>query len=149
MPDDGDWTCADRAGITLCVGGERAAGVADAPPDPRWRCGARRGAAADALGRRVCRDLSPDFPDGKMAGWRCRTTYEPPPVRRACDRAPEARTLADPCDSRRPCIDGSRCEAGRCVPATGAPDCWLDTDCDGQDRGEDRCRLGSCGGGVP
>jgi hypothetical protein len=145
MPDDGDWTCADRAGITLCVGGARAAGVAVAPPDPRWRCGARRGASTDPLGGRVCLDLGPDFPDGNMAGWRCRTLYDPP-VRRACDRDPTARTLADACDARRPCIDGSRCQSGRCVPAAGAPDCWLDTDC-GQERDHVRCRLGTCEGG--
>jgi hypothetical protein len=138
MPDDGEWTCADRAGATLCVGGERAAGVAAAPPDPRWTCGARRAGALDPLGPRVCLDLAPDFPDGKMAGWRCHTVHDPP-VRRVCARDPTVHTLADGCDPARPCVDGSRCEAGRCVRAAGPPDCWLDGDCPGR-----RCRLGSC-----
>src|SRR5205823_3702783 len=39
-PDDGEWLCADSAGATVCVGGERAAGVAPAPADPGWFCGA-------------------------------------------------------------------------------------------------------------
>ena len=50
MPDDGDWTCVDSAGATICVGGERPAGVAPAPGDPRWACGARRGPVPDRLG---------------------------------------------------------------------------------------------------
>jgi hypothetical protein len=143
MPDDGEWTCADRAGATLCVGGDRAAGVAAAPPDPRWRCGARRSGGRDALGGRVCLDLAPDFPDGRLTGWRCRTIHDPP-VRRACERDAAARTLADGCDAARPCIDGSRCQAGRCVPLAAAPDCWLDGDCP---RGH--CRLGSCAEASP
>ncbi|HEY7374765.1 MAG TPA: hypothetical protein VIF57_21550 [Polyangia bacterium] len=138
MPDDGEWQCADSAGATVCLGGERAAGVAAAPADAGWFCGARRGGPP---GARVCVDLSPDFPDGHGRGWRCRTLYDGP-TRRVCDRAPDAHALADPCDPAHPCVDGSRCADGRCVPDRPAPACWLDGDCPGG-----RCRFGSCLGG--
>jgi len=138
MPDDGEWQCADSAGATVCMGGERAAGVARSAPEPAWLCGARRGAAA---GARICVDLSPDFPDGRASGWRCRTIHEGP-ARRVCDRDPAAHTLAEACDRARPCVDGSRCADGWCVPERPAPACWLDTDCPGG-----RCRFGSCVGG--
>jgi hypothetical protein len=137
MPDDGEWQCADSAGATICTGGERAAGVAPAPPDPRWRCGPRRGTAATA-GERVCVDLSPEFPDGRASGWRC-TTRPGGPARRVCERDPAAHTLGDACDARRPCVDGSRCADGRCVPERLVPACWLDGDC-----ASGRCRFGSC-----
>ena len=139
MPDDGEWQCSDSAGATVCMGGERAAGVARSAAEPAWFCGVRRGAAA---GARVCVDLSPDFPDGRAPGWRCRTVYDGPP-RRVCDRDPAAHTLAETCDRAHPCVDGSRCAEGWCVPERPAPACWLDTDCPGG-----RCRFGSCVGGA-
>ena len=135
MPDTGEWQCSDSAGATICRGGERAAGVAPAPADPAWRCGARRGGPP---GERVCVDLSPDFPDGRARGWRCHTLYEGP-VRRSCDRDADAHTLGDTCERARPCVDGSRCVDGVCVPEPPAPACWLETDCGGG-----RCRFGSC-----
>jgi len=137
-PDDGEWQCADSAGATVCVGGERAAGVAQAPADAGWFCGPRRGGAP---GARVCVDLSPDFPDGRARGWRCRTLYDGP-IRRVCDRDPAAHTLAETCDRGHPCVDGSRCADGWCVPERPAPACWLESDCAGG-----RCRFGSCVGG--
>ena len=143
MPDDGEWTCADAAGAAICVGGEPAAGVAAAPPDPAWRCGPRRGARHDALGGRVCTDDAPDFPDGRMSGWRCRYLHDPPP-RRACDRDPSTPMLGASCDARRPCLDGGRCTAGRCMLPATPPDCWLDGDCDAG-----RCRLGHCDEAPP
>jgi hypothetical protein len=135
MPDDGEWQCTDSAGATLCLGGERAAGVASGPVDAGWFCGARRGGEP---GSRLCVDLSPDFPDGHARGWRCRTLYDGPP-RRVCDRDPGAHTLAESCDAGHPCVDGSRCSGGWCVPERPAPACWLQTDCPGG-----RCRFGSC-----
>jgi hypothetical protein len=135
MPDTGEWQCMDSAGATICLGGERAAGVAPAAADPRWFCGARRGGDG---GVRVCVDLSPDFPDGRARGWRCRMLAEGP-TRRICDRAPDAHTLAESCDARHPCVDGSRCADGWCVPERPAPACWQQTDCPGG-----RCRFGSC-----
>jgi hypothetical protein len=138
MPDDGDWTCADSAGVTVCVGGERAAGVAPAPGDPAWTCGPRRGTPADRLGARICVDPAPDFPDGKPTGWRCSTLYDAP-LRRVCDRDPGAWMLGSACAPDRPCAEGSRCLAGRCAPPDGPPDCWLDTDCP-----SGRCRFGHC-----
>jgi hypothetical protein len=136
MPDDGEWQCTDSAGATICLGGERAAGVSAAgPPDAGWFCGMRRGADA---GARLCVDLSPDFPDDHARGWRCRTLYDGPP-RRVCDRDLDAHTLAESCDASRPCVDGSRCTDGWCLPERPAPACWLQTDCPGG-----RCRFGSC-----
>jgi hypothetical protein len=139
MPDDGEWQCADSAGATICTGGERAAGVAAAPVDSGWFCGARRGAEA---GSRVCVDLSPDFPDGRPPGWRC-TTLHDGPARRVCTRDPDAHTLAETCDRAHPCVDGSRCADGRCVPERPSPACWLESDCGGVGR----CHFGSCSGG--
>jgi hypothetical protein len=142
MPDDGEWQCADSGGATVCTGGERAAGVAPAPAESGWWCGWRSGASAFD-GERVCVDLAPDFPDGHMRGWRCTTRYEGP-VRRVCERDPDAHTLTEPCDARQPCLDGSRCSGGRCVPERPAPACWLPGDC-----AAGRCRFGSClQGGV-
>jgi hypothetical protein len=135
MPDDGQWQCADSAGATICTGGERAAGVAPAPPDDGWSCGARRGGEP---GARICVDLSPDFPDGRAVGWRC-TTLVDGGARRVCTRDPGAHTLGQACDPARPCVDGSRCAGGWCVPARPAPACWLESDCGGG-----RCRFGSC-----
>ena len=119
MPDTGEWQCMDSAGATICMGGERAAGVAPAAADPRWFCGVRRGESAT----RICVDLSPDFPDGHARGWRCRTLYDGAP-RRACDRAADTHTLGDPCDARRPCVDGSRCAGGWCVFEWFVLVCW-------------------------
>jgi hypothetical protein len=135
MPDTGEWQCMDSAGATVCLGGERAAGVAEAPPDAGWFCGARRGGDP---GTRICVDLSPDFPDGRARGWRCRTLYAGP-ARRICDRDPDAHTLGDACDARHPCVDGSLCAVGFCVPERPTPGCWQDSDCPGG-----RCRFGSC-----
>jgi hypothetical protein len=135
MPDAGEWQCMDSGGATICMGGTRAAGAAPSAADPRWFCGARRGGEPDT---RVCVDLSPDFPDGHAPGWRCRTLYDGP-ARRACDRDPDAHTLAETCDARHPCVDGSRCTDGACVPERPAPACWRDEDCAGG-----RCRFGSC-----
>ena len=161
MPDDGEWQCTDSGGATVCAGGEPAAGVAPAAAasetgelrgagssagglepsqgsmskDPGWFCGQRRGATPP---ERVCVDFSPDFPDGSMDGWRCRTLYDGP-LRRVCDRDAPGRTLAAPCDAGQPCVDGSRCVTGRCVPDKPAPSCVLQTDC-----ASGRCRFGSC-----
>jgi hypothetical protein len=167
LPDDGEWTCADASGATICVGGERAAGVAPAPGDPRWRCGGRRdgnpgrvpepsreglrsasrasstrgGATRDALGTRVCVDAAPDLPDGARAAWRCRFVNEPP-VRRVCARDDSGGwRLGAACDARRPCAAGSPCVEGRCTLPHAPPDCWLDGDCSGG-----ACRFGRCGG---
>jgi hypothetical protein len=139
MPDDGEWQCTDSAGATICMGGERAAGVAPAIADAGWFCGARRGGDP---GVRVCVDLSPDFPDGRARGWRCRTLYDGV-ARRVCERDAGAHTLAETCDAQHPCVDGSRCAGGWCVPERPAPACWLETDCAGG-----RCRFGSCVGGA-
>jgi hypothetical protein len=138
QPDDGEWSCADSAGATICQGGLPAAGVASAPADPAWLCGALRpGARTLPIGDRVCVDLSPDFPDGDMGNWRCRTVYEPAPAR-LCAREPAA-VLTVPCTPARPCVDGSRCVSGRCLPRRPAPDCVADSDCPRQ-----RCRFGTC-----
>lgn len=134
LPDDGEWTCADAAGAVVCVGGEPAAGVASRGVERGWFCGERRGTR-----ERVCVDLSPDVPDGDLAGWRCRFEHEPRVVRR-CERDRSVHVLDDACDGERPCVDGAHCVASRCVPDRPAPSCWLDADCGGGSA----CRFGSC-----
>jgi hypothetical protein len=141
LPDDGEWTCVDSAGVVVCVGGARAAGIVAGPPDVGWICGARSPRAHDDLGGRVCVELSPDFPDGNEAGWRCRLENGPAPAR-VCERSSVGRVeaaLSDACAPARPCVDGATCVAGRCVPARPAPSCWLDTDC-----ATGACRFGTC-----
>jgi hypothetical protein len=148
-PDDGEWTCVDVAGAVLCESAGRAAGVAPAPPDPAWLCGARRGAATPEPGHighragappetRVCVDFSPDVPDGDLAAWRCRSENEVVPAR-VCERGAAPGALGVACDGMRPCVDGALCASGRCVPARPAPSCWIDDDCPGG-----ACRFGTC-----
>ncbi len=146
QPDDGEWECADDSGVTVCAGGEPASGVAAAAPAPGWNCGPRRrGPSAHesklTIGvhdSRVCVDLSPDFPEGRAAGLRCRWSYDRG-AQRTCAPDPEAHVIGDPCDEKRPCVVGARCADGRCTPPRPDPSCWLDADC-----AEGACRLGSC-----
>jgi hypothetical protein len=145
-PDDGEWTCVDSAGAEICLGGGRAAGVAPAPADPAWLCRARRGPPGRGAepGARVCVDLSPDFPDGDMAAWRCRAVNGPAP-QRVCERGASPGSLGMPCRRESPCVDGARCAATNvCVPARPAPSCWLDDDCPGG-----ACRFGTCRDEAP
>ena len=136
LPDDGEWTCGETAGVTLCTGGEAAAGVAPTGLAPGWRCGARRIAGAD----RICIDASPDFPDGKPTGWRC--FYDGPALpNRVCVRDPRNHSIGDACDTGRPCVDGALCRAGICALPNRAPTCWLDADCP-----SGPCRFGNCTG---
>jgi hypothetical protein len=139
-PDDGEWTCVVASGAEVCLSEARASGVAPAPADPAWICGARRGPArrAGEAGARVCVDFSPDFPDGDGAAWRCRTVNGPAPTR-LCERGATDGSLGVACDRARPCVDGAVCASGRCVPALPAPSCWLDDDCPGG-----ACRFGTC-----
>jgi hypothetical protein len=138
-PDDGEWTCVETAGATVCVGGEPAAGVVAGPPDPAWLCGPRRRQGGrDELGTSVCVDLAPDFPDGDAAGWLCRSVNDPAGAR-VCQRGAQASVLTASCERARPCVDGAVCAGGRCVPLHPAPSCWLDDDCPGG-----ACRFGTC-----
>jgi hypothetical protein len=133
LPDDGEWECLDMAGAAICRGGDPAAGVVPGPPDPGWACGARaRGS------ERVCVHLSPEFPEGGAAGWRCRYDHAPAPVR-ACVRDGAAHNLGDRCAPDRPCVDGALCAEGRCAAPALVPGCWLDGDC-----ASGRCRFGTC-----
>ncbi|HSZ82943.1 MAG TPA: hypothetical protein VLA14_11705 [Polyangia bacterium] len=136
-PDDGEWTCVETAGATLCLGSAPPAGVVAGPPDVAWICGARRGPRA-ARGERVCVDLSPDFPDADMGAWSCRAGNGAVGTR-VCERGARAGSLGVTCERARPCVDGAACAEGRCVPARPAPSCWLDEDCAGG-----ACRFGSC-----
>ena len=138
MPDDGEWQCTDSAGATVCMGGERAAGVAVArrPSDAGWFCGARRGGdpGSRALRRPVAR-LSRRRARADGAAARCTTG-----PRGACANATPA-----PTRWRKPATRGTRASTaaaapdGWCVPERPAPACWLQTDCPGG-----RCRFGSC-----
>jgi hypothetical protein len=145
LPDDGEWSCEVTGGMSVCVGAVPASGVGSpAGAEARmsatgYWCGRRRGSG----GERVCVDLSPDFPDGNAEGWRCH--YETAKrLERVCDRGPEPFQIGDHCGPRQPCLDGSHCVAGRCVPETPDPSCWLDADCP-----DGRCRFGSCSGQRP
>ena len=103
------------------------------------RAGSAVRAAAAMPDARVCVDLSPDFPDGHARGWRCRTLYDGPP-RRACDRDPDAHTLAETLRrARTRASTAAAASTGWCVPERPAPACWRDADCAGG-----RCRFGSC-----
>jgi hypothetical protein len=140
-PDDGEWTCVDSAGAVICESAGSPAGVAPAPPDPAWICGARRVAPTGGPRRaasRVCVDFSPDFPDGDASAWRCRSENGPSP-RRVCERGAAPGALGVACDRARPCVDGALCVSARCVPARPGPSCWLDDDCLGG-----ACRFGTC-----
>jgi hypothetical protein len=152
LPGDGEWLCAEAAGAVVCAGGERAAGVAAPRAEPGWFCGQRAGMRpaqagpraqpsalrAPSAGPRVCVDFDADFPDGVPTNWRCRFGYERG-VQRVCERDASTAELGDACDAARPCVDGSRCTAGYCVPPRPAPECWLDSDCTSK-----VCRFGSC-----
>ena len=140
-PDDGEWTCVETAGATLCLGSAPPAGAVAGPPDAAWICGARRGPRA-ARGERVCLDLSPDFPDADMGAWSCRAGNGAAGAR-VCDRGARAGSLGGACDRAHPCVDGAACTEGRCAPARPAPSCWLDEDCAGG-----ACRFGSCRDGA-
>jgi hypothetical protein len=136
MPDDGEWTCGEVAGVTLCTNGEAAAGVASAGAAPGWICGTRRGAATN----HICIDTSPDFPDGRPTGWRCYYDGVALP-NRICVRDAQGHVVGDACDARNPCVDGALCRAGICALPSRVPSCWIDADCP-----SGACRFGNCPG---
>lgn len=138
QPDDGQWQCSDDSGVTVCTGGEPASGVAPSPVAPGWECGDRRRPSPSGAGARVCVDLSPDYPQGPVLGWRCRWRYEPAPLRE-CRSEPDVHVVGDACDARSPCVLGAVCADGRCLPPQPAADCVLDSDCS-----SGACRFGSC-----
>ncbi len=144
LPDDGEWSCADDAGAVVCVGSEPPAGVVPGAVEAGWICGERapRAPLKNDPGRRVCVDLSPDYPDGRPASWRCRFDQERG-HRRVCTRDLTVHALGDACDDLHPCLDGALCVSARCLPRRPMPSCWLDGDCrDGV------CRFGSCVGAA-
>jgi hypothetical protein len=134
LPDDGDWECADIAGVALCRGGSKPAGVAAASVDPGWFCGARRGKAQE----RVCIDLDPDLPENLGAS-RCRYELDGSRVRRLCERADSPRVGAACWAAENQCPPGSTCLRGVCLPPRPEPSCWGDFDCE---RGT--CVYGVC-----
>jgi hypothetical protein len=153
LPDDGEWQCADFAGLVVCRGGGRPAGTPQGASDPGFSCGVRHGARSEP-DERICVDLSPDFPDGSPRGVRCH--YEASPgLERVCERIPDAHAVTDACDARHPCVSGLDCVAparsvalpsvgATCVPRRPSPACWLDGDCD-----KGVCRFGTCTENVP
>jgi len=138
QPDDGEWSCADDRGATVCVGSVPPAGVLAEAVALGWMCGPRRVHRPDPLGERVCVDLSPDFPNGSRSLITCRWDYEHG-VRRVCSLDPQAHATGDPCDGAHPCVRGTLCADARCVPPEPHPSCWLDRDC-----GEGSCDFGTC-----
>jgi hypothetical protein len=142
LPDDGEWSCDDTAGVAVCSGGEPPSGVPINVVDAAWTCGQRSaGAGKPGTGERVCVDYVPDFPNGEARGWRCHYVAEAS-LARICERDVTAHVIGDPCDARNPCLDGLRCSAGRCAAALPSPSCVIDADCD-----KAVCRFGSCWSG--
>ena len=143
LPDDGEWTCNDTLGATVCSGGDPPAGVPLNLRHPAFRCGERGATLGRVDGERVCVDLTPDFPGGTASGWRCHYATEGDPTR-VCERDAQNHVIGDPCGRSAPCVDGLSCTDGRCTPAPPSPSCILDADCKAG-----VCRLGSCFGGAP
>lgn len=145
LPDAGEWECADIAGAVFCRGGEPPAGAPPAAADPGFVCGAREKNGV-ASAERLCVDWSPDFPDGKAQGHRCRFEEQHAAVR-VCEQDPSAHSVGDACDHDHPCIGGLSCVVSaraalgaRCVPPRPVPTCSVDQDC-----GDRRvCRFGTC-----
>jgi hypothetical protein len=144
QPDEGQWQCSDDSGVTVCSGGEPAAGIPPSPVAAGWECGDRRRPLPGAGPERVCVDLSPDFPERTALGWRCRWRYEPA-ARRECKSDPGAHVLGDVCDARSPCVLGAVCAEGRCLPPRPTSDCSLDSECGAGWS----CRFGSCARNPP
>jgi hypothetical protein len=148
LPDEGEWECADVAGVVVCRGGEPAAGTAPGAPGRGFRCGSRRTAGGKdgaSVTERLCIDLAPGLPEGAVAGVRCHFEATRG-LSRVCDLAAVRPSVGSPCRREQPCVDGAVCFApagapagGRCVPRRPDLDCWLATDCGG-----DPCRFGSC-----
>lgn len=133
LPDSGEWRCAESEQVVWCAGGEPAAGVVPAPPDPRYRCGQRFGTGPS---ERVCIDEAPDYPPPHAQRNRCSFSQERG-VERWCKpgaaqaRRPLAEGALPACWLGRDCRSGS-CDRGACR-------CNGDADCD---RGA--CSLGVC-----
>lgn len=137
MPDDGEWECVEISGVVFCHSRGEAAGMEAGPLDLGWLCGPRRGSAS---GERICIDLDADRPN-LSSSQRCRYEQQFGAVQRICVPA-EGALVGGACEPTVACPDGSRCSAGRCLPARPEPACWLDGDC-----GERaRCVFGSCAG---
>ncbi|MBI4956542.1 MAG: hypothetical protein HY908_31285 [Myxococcales bacterium] len=134
LPDDGEWECADLAGVVVCRGGAPPAGVVAGPPDPGWSCGTRAGHED-----RVCVDPAPDTPRGEGRGWSCAFERERRGTR-VCVRREDAPGLGANCAVAADCPQGARCDLGRCLPRAPAPDCWVDPDCGAGSR----CAFGTC-----
>ena len=121
LPDDGEWRCAEREGVVWCAGGEPAAGVVRVASDRGYLCGERRVSAGvparDARRERICVDPSPDYPGDARGAFSCRFV-EDRGISRECVKKP---TRLAP------------------VARKGAPDCWLDVDCQ-----PGRCDRGHC-----
>ncbi len=131
---------ATSSGVTVCSGGEPAAGVPRGPVSGGWVRGDRRRTLPGAGTERVCVDLSPDFPEGATLGWRCRWALRTgarrcasaSPIRAPTSSAtcatPARRVSSVPCAPRvaaclraRPRIARSTPTAARDRPAASAP----------------------------
>lgn len=134
LPDDGDWECVDLAGVALCRGGSKPAGLAATATDPGWFCGDRRGKAFE----RICLDLDPDLPES-LPSPRCRYELDGARLRRSCERADSPRIGARCSPAENRCPAGSACLQGVCLPPRPEPSCWGDFDC-----GRGTCVYGTC-----
>ncbi len=143
LPDEGEWDCAVLGGISVCVGGERPAGVMPTGKTPGWLCGKRSGVGdSGTLGVEICLDLSPEFPDNDGGGWVCHFSAEQG-IRKVCRRGQE-KYVSEACQSPADCIAGTRCVSSYCLPPRPTPNCYLPRDCP-----SGRCEFGTCRGGAP
>jgi hypothetical protein len=136
LPDSGQWRCAESEQVVWCAGGEPAAGVALAPPDPGYRCGPRFGGASE----RICIDEHPDYPPPHTGRNRCAFAQEHG-VARVCRAGAtnDAKPLSP--GALPACWLGKDCRSGDCDRGTCR--CATDQDCE---RGV--CHLGVCAEGA-
>lgn len=129
---DAEWECVETSSVVQCRRFSDAAGVPSPRGETAFACGPRRGAPHQV----ICVDFSPETPPLEYA---CRVRFEGAQPTRVC--GPSGMTqVASECPDVSACPPGSECVDGYCLPHRPKPDCWLDTDCDA----DQRCRFGTC-----
>lgn len=128
VPSSAEWRCAERERVVWCAGGDAAAGVVGGADEPRFRCGARWGAA---VAERVCVDTAPEYPLELMPA-HCRFVQEQGLSRLCTQDTGNAKAAPLPLDALPSCWLDRDCPAGRCDRGV----CGCDRD--------DQCQQGKC-----